>query len=185
MLRSRRGKPVYVVYDEDTFLAAPGSGLAAAPATAAPSAERPNRPRHCWTRALIVTVAAATTAQLLVPRVQHDHESPSWPTGGRAAAGRSRPGAAISAHRHRAETYTKSPSASLLRRDRARRAHHHLARRNREGATPEQPTRRAGRARQSATPAVRSVSPTPPAQRVAPHVEPTEPHTPHEFGFED
>ena len=84
MLRSRRGKPVYLVYDEDAFLASPNGGLAAAPSTGSPRSGRPHVYRGRWTRALAVTLAAATTAQLVASRVNHEEGSPSGRTDGHA-----------------------------------------------------------------------------------------------------
>ena len=84
MLRSRRGKPVYLVYDEDAFLASPNGGLAAAPSAGSPRSGRPHVYRGRWTLALAVTLAAATTAHLVASRLNHEEGSPSGRTDGHA-----------------------------------------------------------------------------------------------------
>jgi hypothetical protein len=72
MLQSRRDKPLYLVYDEDTFLTEPNGGFNVAPEARSPSAGRPHASRRTWKGGLVVAVAAATTAQLIAARVNDD-----------------------------------------------------------------------------------------------------------------
>jgi hypothetical protein len=183
MLRSRRGKPVYLVYDEDTFLAAPNGGLAAAFTTAPRRAGRPPVHRRRWTRALIVTLAAATTAQLVASRTSHHRESPSSPSGGHARTARSPVPTGERARRQVGASLT-SPSVSPAGRDRARTVHHRYARRARQASRPGPPTRLAGLADQPPIPAARPV-PAPRPQPAPTHRGPTGTRAAHEFGFED
>jgi hypothetical protein len=186
MLRSRRGKPVYLVYDEDTFLGAPTGALAAAPMAASPSTERPPAHRHQWTRALIVTLVAATTAQLVASRVTHDQGSPSLPTDDHARTAGSRTGPARPrVRRPRVEPSVASPSALLAGRDRPRTRYHRHARRARQAVRSGHPAPRAGSRRQPSTPPPRPVSSTLRSQPAATHAAPTGTRAAHEFGFED
>ena len=135
--------------------------------------------RYRWTRALIVTLAAATTAQLLASRVNDDHGSPSC----QPMVMRAPPAAALASPQpprlRRVEPSVTSPSASLAGRDRARARHHRHARRAREGARPGHPTPRAGSPGRPPTPAVRSCrrrhgrSPRQPTPGRQGHVPPT------------
>ena len=80
MLRSRRDKPVYLVYDEDAFLATPNGGLSVAPEAGSPGIGRPYARRRSWKGGLVLAVAAATAAQLIASRVNDDQGRWSWPT---------------------------------------------------------------------------------------------------------
>lgn len=181
MLRSRRGKPVYLVCDEDTFLAAPDDGLAAAPVPGGPSATRPHARRRRWTRALVVIPAAATIAQLIASHANHDQGRRSRPTDDhtRAAANDRRP--ATGRARRRAVLPVPSPSASPAQRDRPRTEHHAHARRVRQAAGgPGHPRRPSGPPGRASAPA-RPSRPTPhPGNRP----EPRGAGAAHEFGFE-
>jgi hypothetical protein len=186
MLRGRRGTSVYLVYDEDTFLAAASGDLAAAPVAVAPTARRPPAHRHRWTRALIVTLAAATAAQLVASRANHDPGSPSWPTDAHARTAHIRPGMTTTRPRpRRVEPSVTSPSASLAGRDLPRSAHHRHARRARQAAGPGHPTQLTGSPDRPPTPAAQPSSPTPRPQPAATHPGPTGTRAAHEFGFED
>ena len=81
---------MYLVYDEDAFLASPNGGLAAAPSAGSPRSGRPHVYRGRWTRVLAVTLAAATSAQLVASRVNHEEGSPSGRTDGHARTARDR-----------------------------------------------------------------------------------------------
>src|SRR4051812_43046817 len=90
MFRSRRGTSVYLVYDEDTFLASHSGALTAAPSASAGNHRSPHL--HHWTRALVLVVTAAMAAHLVVSRVSHGHGSASRLVGERPQTAASRPG---------------------------------------------------------------------------------------------
>ena len=185
MLRSRRGKPVYLVYDEDAFLASPNGGLAAAPSAGSPRSGRPHVYRGRWTLALAVTLAAATTAHLVASRLNHEEGSPSGRTDGHARAARDRSVRAATRPLGRRSARSGAPlSASRADRDLPRRTHHREARRARQAGVPRHPRPLAGSSVRPLAPAARRLSPTPPPAPAATH--PGQPGTgaAHEFGFE-
>jgi hypothetical protein len=134
MLRSRRDKPVYLVYDEDSFLAAPNGGLRVAPEAGSPSAGRPYARRRSWKGGLVMAVAAVTAAQLIASRV-NDQGRRSWPIA-------HHPRAATSHHPHatarvggrRVAPSVTSASALLVERKRPRAERHRHALRARQAA---------------------------------------------------
>jgi hypothetical protein len=151
MLRSRRGKPVYLVYDEDAFLAAPDGALTVSPDAGSPSG-RPHAHRRRWTRVLAVTVAAATATQLVASEGNRDQEGRSTPTDDDArAATYDRPPAITRVRRHRIERPVTSPSAPRPQRGRPRTVHHH-ARHLRQPAGPGRAWLLAGSSGRAAAP---------------------------------
>jgi hypothetical protein len=185
MLRRRRRKPVYLVYDEDAFLAAPNS-VTAAPVTGAPSAGRPHARRPHWTGALLVTLAAATTAQFVASRLKDNQGPPSLPADGhaRAASNHRRP-AITRARRGRVEQPVTSLSASLIARARPRTEHHRHARRAQRATGTWYRTPLAGARGRAPIHAARPFSPTPRPQPAAIRGGAAGTRAAHEFGFED
>ena len=185
MLRSRRGKPVYLVYDEDPFLASPNGGLAAAPSAGSPRSGRPHVYRGRWTLALAVTLAAATTAQLIASRVNHEEGSPSWRIDGHARTARDRPVPAARPVDRRLALPAAPPSASRADRDLPDRAPHRQARRARQAGGPGHPTPLPASSGRPPAPApARPFSPTPPPVPAATHPVQPGPGAADEFGFE-
>ena len=186
MLRSRRGKPVYLVYDEDAFLASPNGGLAAAPSAGSPRSGRPHAHRGRWTLALAVTLAAATTAQLVASRINHEEGSPSWRIDGHARTARDRSVPAAPRPVGRRPTPSAAPlAASRADRDLPRTAPHRQARRARQAGRPGHPGPVPGSSGRPPAPAARPFSPTPPHPPAAAHPGHPGTGTAHEFGFEE
>ena len=187
MLRSRRGKPVYLVYDEDAFLASPNGGLAAAPPAGSPRSGRPHVHRGRWTLALAVTVAAAPTAQLIASRVDHNERSASWRIDGHARTARDRsvPAAARPVGR-RPTPSARPPSSTRADRDLPGTAPHRQARRARQAGGPGHPQPVPGSSGRPPAPApARRFSPVPSPPPAATHPEQPGPGAAHEFGFEE
>lgn len=185
MLRSRRDKPVYLVYDEDAFLAAPNGGFGVAPEAGSPSAGRPYARRRSWKGGLVVAVAVATTAQLIASRVNDNQGRRSWPIA-------HNPRAATNRHSHattraggrRVAPSVASASVSRVERNRPRAERHRHARRARHSAWTRYRRPLPGSAGRPPAAAVLPISPTPGSQPTATH--PGSPGTgaPDEFGFE-
>jgi hypothetical protein len=189
MLRSRRGKPVYLVYDEDAFLASPSGGLAAAPSPRPPRSGRGRVSRGRWTLALAVTLTAATTAQFVASRVNHAEVSPSRRIDGHAQTGRDRSVPAAPRPLGRRIALSAAPlSASRANGAVPHRAPHHQARRARQAAGPGHPRplpESSGRPPAPApAPAARPFSPTPSPSPAATHPGQSGTGAAHEFGFE-
>jgi hypothetical protein len=174
---------VYLVYDEDAFLAAPSGALTVAPDAGSLSARRPHAHRGRWTRVLAVTLAAATTAQLVASEANRDEERRSTSTDAhaRAAANDRRP-ATTRVRRHRVERRVTVSSAPRPQRGGPRTEYHRHARQVRQPAGPGRAALLAGSSGRAAAarpfwPPVRPRSATassgPPGTGAA-----------HEFGFE-
>jgi hypothetical protein len=184
MLRSQRGKPVYLVYDEDAFLAAPDGALTVAPDAGSPSTGRPHALRRRWTWALAVTLAAATATQLVASEANHDRERPSTPTDdhARAVAHDRRP-ATTRVRRHRVERPVTSPSAPQPQRSGPRTEYHRHARHLRQPARPGRAALPAGSPRRAAG-AAQPLWPPPRPRSATASSGPPGTGPAHEFGFE-
>lgn len=175
---------MYLVYDEDAFLATPNGGLSVAPEAGSPGIGRPYARRRSWKGGLVLAVAAATAAQLIASRVNDDQGRWSWPTDHHPQAATNRhPDSRARAGGRRVAPPVTSASALLLERNRPRSERHRHARRARQaaGARYRRPLPRSGgRSPAAAEP----FSPAPEPQPAS--IGPGSPITgaAHEFGFE-
>jgi hypothetical protein len=129
MSRSRQREPVYVVYDEATFLKAPdGDAAVVAPP---PIVGRARLLR--WTRVLTVALAGATGAQVTASLVDHDPVDDSRP-GVRWAQATSSRAARRHDRAHRPPRSTAPMPRSTRAPHAARARHHRQARRARASA---------------------------------------------------
>ena len=79
MFTRRRGSSVYVVYDEDTFLAAPNRGCSPTLAAVSAAPARHTLPLR-WTRPLLIAAVGATGIQLWGSWAAGDHRPRSQAT---------------------------------------------------------------------------------------------------------
>jgi hypothetical protein len=174
---------VYLVYDEDAFLAAPDGALTVAPDAGSPSG-RPHAHRRRWTRMLAVTLAAATTAQLVASETNRDQERRSTPTDdhARAAANDRRP-ATTGVRRHRVERPVTAPSAPRPQRGGPRTEHHRHARHVRQPAGAGRAALLAGSSGRASA-AARPLSPPARPRSATASSGPPGTGAAHEFGFE-
>src|SRR5512132_1606887 len=128
MLRNRRGTSVYLVCDEDTFLAESPGGAAVALADSAPTVLRSARPRR-WAYVLIAALAGAAAINLRASSVVHERGHPPALSHPRQSTGHER---RDSARPRISGLLARSASRPTLARDRGRLTKHRHARRVRE-----------------------------------------------------
>jgi hypothetical protein len=175
MFRGRQGKSVYLIYDEDTFLAGTGGEMAAALARA-----RPLR----WTRVLVVALAGVAGGQLLGSLSDHHRTRRLAPDRSQTASAHPRR-AARDPRPTRGGPTTRPTARRPLGAHRHRRTYHRQARRERAGAIARHtPPAATASAREPSTAAKQPTPANPEPLPAGTYSKSPGAHASREFGFE-